>query len=458
MKKKFAILIVDDDADLASNLQDILEAEGYDTLMANDGQRALTLCGEKAFDLAIIDIRLPDMIGIELIAPFKKAHPDMVVIIITAYAAVETAVWALNNGATAYITKPFNMDKVLATVKEVLEKQRLMIESKRLYRATQRQLAERTKVVKALMESERGLLEIFNSLDDLVLMIDTEYNVIQANRSVGELLNKPAKNIVGQKCYKLLHDSNEPLANYPTAKCLETVSVETMEYYEPKFNKYLLAKATPILDKDNKIMAILYVLRDITEHKKAEEQLEKDYETMVVSLAFALEARDPYTKGHSDRVKRYCRAIASQMGLPTKQIQELERAASLHDIGKIAIPDAILGKPGRLTPPEFAQIQQHPEKSIDLIRLLPNPQNTLLAIRHHHERTDGKGYPDGLSNDNIPFEARILAVADAYDALTSERPYRTGFTHEEALRILKEKAGTQWDAKVVKAAIEALGK
>lgn len=90
--------------------------------------------------------------------------------------------------------------------------------------------------------------------------------------------------------------------------------------------------------------------------------------------------------------------------------------------------------------------------------MMPNPQNTLLAIRHHHERVDGKGYPDGLANDNIPLEARILAVADAYDALTSERPYRKSFSHEEALRILKENAGTQWDTKVVDAAIEALSR
>ncbi len=92
------------------------------------------------------------------------------------------------------------------------------------------------------------------------------------------------------------------------------------------------------------------------------------------------------------------------------------------------------------------------------MRLIPNPQDTLLAIRHHHERVDGKGYPDGLAGDDIPLVARILAVADAYDALTSARPYRPAFTHEVALGILKENAGTQWDAKVVKAAIEALGK
>ena len=307
-----------------------------------------------------------------------------------------------------------------------------------------------------LRESEREWRKILNSLDDLVLLIDTKHNILQANKSVMELIRKPEKEIIGQKCYKILHRRNEPIANCPLARFLETGNVATLNYYEPVFDKHFSIKATPVLDKKNETMEFIGILRDTTEQRKAEEQAKKSYEDMVLSMAIALEARDPYTRGHSDRVKRYCRAIARQMGLPTKQIRELERAALLHDIGKIAIPDAILSKPAPLTPPEFAQVQLHPEKSVDLIRLIPNPEDTLLAIRHHHERVDGKGYPDGLSDDNIPLEARILAVADAYDALTSERPYRKSFTHEEALQILKENANIQWDAQVIKASIKAL--
>ena len=313
--------------------------------------------------------------------------------------------------------------------------------------------AERT-----LGKSEKGWLEIFSSLDDSVLVIDTEYNIVQANRAVVELVGKSGEEIVGQKCYKLLHGRNEPMANCPAAKCLETTNVETCDYYEPELNKHFLVKATPILDKEKGIMAIFTLMRDITEYKKAEEQLKEDYEATILSMAIAFEARDPYTRGHSNRVKLYCRAIAHQMGLPANQIREVERAALLHDIGKIAIPDAVLKKTGPLTPSEFAQMQQHTEESADLIRMIPHPQDVLLSIRHHHERVDGKGYPDGLIGDDIPLEARILAVADGYDALTSKRPYRRAFTHEEAVQILRDNAGTQWDAKVVEAAIEVLGK
>jgi PAS domain S-box-containing protein len=206
-----------------------------------------------------------------------------------------------------------------------------------------------------------------------------------------------------------------------------------------------------------KEMVDVVCLVDITEHKRAEQKLREACEALVKSLALALEARDPYTKGHSDRVKFLCRRIAQEMNLPTTKIKELERAATLHDIGKIAVSNAILDKSEPLTPHEFTQIQSHPEKSVELMCMIPNPRDTLLAIRHHHERVDGKGYPDGLSGDDIPLCARILAVADAYDALTSERSYRQAYSHEEALRILMAGVGTQWDAKVVDAAIKALG-
>lgn len=189
---------------------------------------------------------------------------------------------------------------------------------------------------------------------------------------------------------------------------------------------------------------------------KAEKELQKAYETLAMYLTLSIEARDPHTKGHSERVKLYCRKIARKMNLSSKKIQALERAASLHDIGKIAIPDAILYKQGRLTPSEFVQLQAHPDRSFELIRLIPNPQDTLLAIRYHHERVDGKGYPLGLAGDRIPLLARILAVADSYDALNSDRPYRKAFTHDEATQILRNNSGTQWDPDVVEAAIEAL--
>ena len=188
---------------------------------------------------------------------------------------------------------------------------------------------------------------------------------------------------------------------------------------------------------------------------KAEKELQKAYETLAIYLILSIEARDPYKKGHSERVKLYCRKIAQKMNLPSKKIQALERVASLHDIGKIAIPDAILYKPGRLTTSEFVQLQAHPDRSFELVRMIPNPQDTLLAIRHHHERMDGKGYPLGLAGNSIPLLARILAVADSYDALCSDRPYRKAFTHDEATQILRNNSGIQWDPDVVEAAIEA---
>lgn len=173
------------------------------------------------------------------------------------------------------------------------------------------------------------------------------------------------------------------------------------------------------------------------------------YLSSIQALLTALEARDPYTRGHSERVRSWAIRIAQHLGLPLSQVEIIGQAAHLHDIGKVGVRDAILFKPGSLTPEEWQIMRSHPEVGVSILRPVQLLHATLPIIRGHHERWDGKGYPDGLRSDNIPLGARIVAVADAYDALKSSRPYRQGFPPEEAKRILSEGAGTQWDKQVV---------
>jgi HD-GYP domain-containing protein (c-di-GMP phosphodiesterase class II) len=177
---------------------------------------------------------------------------------------------------------------------------------------------------------------------------------------------------------------------------------------------------------------------------------------MIASLEKLLEARDPYTRGHSERVRYYCRQIASRLALSPEEMTILDQAAQLHDLGKIGIPDYILHKPGPLSPPEWAQVKLHPQKTVEFLRMFPFLQQALPLIRGHHERWNGEGYPDGLSGEDIPLGARILSVADAYDAMTSERPYRFRLSHQEAVEQLKKAAGTQWDPRVVEVLIRVL--
>ncbi|CAK9005996.1 Cyclic di-GMP phosphodiesterase TM_0186 [Durusdinium trenchii] len=176
---------------------------------------------------------------------------------------------------------------------------------------------------------------------------------------------------------------------------------------------------------------------------------------IVRAMVNAVDAKDPYTCGHSDRVALMSRQIAREMGLAPKTCEEIFLAGLLHDIGKIGVPDNVLLKPGRLTDEEYEQIKQHPVIGYKVLQHLDKISYVLPGVLHHHESVDGTGYPSGLAGDEIPLQARILAVADSFDAMTSDRPYRKGMPFEKAESIIRENAGKQWDADVVDAFFRA---
>ena len=167
-------------------------------------------------------------------------------------------------------------------------------------------------------------------------------------------------------------------------------------------------------------------------------------------MSALLEARDPYTHGHSRRVARHSERIARELGLPPEQVARIRAAALVHDIGKINVPRPILTKPGRLTEEEFALVKRHPGDGAAMVAALGDSELTAI-VRSHHERIDGTGYPDSLAGADIPIGARIIAVADTFDAITSTRPYRDPRTHKQALDVLQGEAGTQLDARAVAA-------
>jgi|GEM_PF-903291 len=191
---------------------------------------------------------------------------------------------------------------------------------------------------------------------------------------------------------------------------------------------------------------------------RGKRELESAYLNMARTLVLTLEARDPYTRGHSERVAQLARQIAFEMGLSHNELKNVETAARLHDLGKIGIPDAILLKPGSISPSERAEIQLHPIRAVELLRLLGFLDGVLPIVEGHHERYNGGGYPESRIGEETPLGARILAVADAYDAMTSTRPYRPPMSNEEAMQMLKEGSGKQWDPRVVEAFLSAFDK
>ena len=172
---------------------------------------------------------------------------------------------------------------------------------------------------------------------------------------------------------------------------------------------------------------------------------------VIRSMSSAIDARDPYTRGHSERVGRFARCIAGIMRLDAKEQNRIYLAGLLHDVGKIGIPDHVLLKAGKLTDEEFTIIRLHPEIGARIVESLPQLSDLLPAILHHHESVDGSGYPHGLKGESIPLQARIMAVADTYDAMTSHRPYRPGMPHEKAVEIIRARTGIQWDSEAVRA-------
>jgi HD-GYP domain-containing protein (c-di-GMP phosphodiesterase class II) len=179
-------------------------------------------------------------------------------------------------------------------------------------------------------------------------------------------------------------------------------------------------------------------------------------EAVIASMARAVDAKDSYTAGHSDRVTRYGVDLATAAGLPFAVRGVIARAGPLHDVGKIGVPDVVLRKTDRLNDEEYLVIQQHPVIGDDICRPLNSLQRLRAGVRHHHERYDGLGYPDKLAGLAIPIEARVLAVADAFDAMTSSRPYRSGMPFAKALSILAANEGPQWDPEFIRVFCEMM--
>src|SRR5579862_877906 len=188
---------------------------------------------------------------------------------------------------------------------------------------------------------------------------------------------------------------------------------------------------------------LLARVRSLLRLKFRTDELERA-ESVLFTLARSIEGKDPYTHGHCERLSEYSASLGQHLGLSEDQITALRRAGVVHDIGKIAVPDAILLKPGRLTPEEWEVIRQHPVVGERICAPLKSFRHVLPIVRHHHEKLNGSGYPDGLKGEAIPITARVLQIVDIFDALTTARPYKKAFSWREALQIMQEEIAKGW--------------
>lgn len=210
-----------------------------------------------------------------------------------------------------------------------------------------------------------------------------------------------------------------------------------------------LVKDMPIFESPALIVRSSLGALDVFRIKQLEAQASALRNSVICAFNQLLDLKDLNTGVHSTRLAEWGMRVGQELGLEESELQNLEVAALLHDIGKVGIPDAILRKPGRLDPEEYALMKKHPEYGWAVLRMLPGFERAALDILHHHESFDGKGYPAGLKDTEIPVVSRIVCVIDAFDAMVSSRPYRKGLPYEEAVRRLNEASGTQFDPVVV---------
>ncbi len=414
------------------------------------------------FDIIFLDYTLPSFDGLSALKIVREKSPDIPVIIVAGFITDDLAIELFNEGATDYVLKD-KLSRLAFSVRRAISE----IEER-----TQRKKSE-----EMLMNASKHWRETFDSMPYGVMLIDREFNIIKTNDYISKLTGIPIKELIGKKCYEVHTGLN--IENCPVVKSSKTLNTEIIELYDPKINKYFMAHAVPVFDEQRRITSYMNSLIDITENKEKEKiivesrdaflnmlkdldfsykELKEIYQGLIISFVNALDAKSPWTKGHSVRVTDYALAIANEIGLSKQDSEVLNTAALLHDIGKIGTYDTVLDKPGRLNDEEFALVKMHPGRGAEILSPIRQFKPVLAIIRHHHERMDGKGYPDGLKGDGIPFFARILHVADSFDAMTADRPYRPAPGKEYAISEFKKYNGIQFDPDVVEAFLKVLKK
>lgn len=343
---------------------------------------------------------------------------------------------------------------------------------------------ERKKLFVEMQSSEKMLRyaagewkTAFDSMPYGIMLLDKECNIIRVNKYISDLSGIPLKEMLLNKCYATIHKLDKPINNCPLMRSVKSQDTEVLEFYNHQYNKFFLLSVTPVLNEKGSAISYVHSLIDITDIKEKEKKLldsrnafmnmlrditsaHKElkglYKELIHAFANVIDAKSPWTRGHSERVADYAVAIAKDLGLRDTDIDMLKTATFLHDIGKIGTYDAILNKPAKLTADEFALVKMHTVKGEEILRPIKELEHVLPIIRSHHERFDGNGYPDGLKGNEIPLLARILSAADSYDSMTADRPYSPSPGREYAVSELKICAGTQFDPMVVEAFLRIL--
>lgn len=428
------ILSVDDSPTVLKQIRKAFYGTPYMVFTAENGKAGLEALEAVQPDLILTDVEMPVMDGLELCRQVRKRPDtkDTPLIILSSRVDYDTIARGFDSGADEYLTKPFSPDELLNKVESYLvppparRKEHILVVTGNntithlLRTALEKQGFEVTTVVSAREAFEAAYQETPELvISDSELKDMTGFQFCTQVRSNPEMARTPFVIMTGK-------------TSTGARKMGEKVGVSA----------YLIKPFTP----EN----VLVMVERLMAENRSLRALEWDMVlASITSLARALDERDPYTRFHSENVARYAVAIGRKDGLNAAELENIRRAGLLHDIGKIGIPDKVLHKPGRLSDEEFEKIKEHSRLGAEILQPIPSLEEVVPGILHHHERQDGKGYPSGLKGDEIPPIAQILAVADTFDALVTDRPYRQGMPREKAVEIMKDASGMQLTPKYV---------
>ncbi len=475
------ILIVDDEQAILDLLHEFLGKEGFQVSTANNGETAMAALANETYSLVISDLKMPEMNGLELLHKIRKLDPAVVTVIMTGFGTLETAITAMKEGAHDYILKPFKIDQVVSVIQRGLESRRLREENLRL---------RETLSLYNMSEAINQTLQMDVIID---LTLETTYTAIEAD--FVNYLRKEAKETQLHEVGRRSAVQNAPdfLAsdahtNRLLARHAEKIPVvfdreQCAEFFGREICSklkmssflsvpiYLQGRIEGIINAVNftgkgrftegqrkAVALIANRTASSIENARLFANLEDTLHQTIAGLAKAIEAKDNYTHGHSERVRQYAMLIATTMGLSEEDIEVIGKAALLHDIGKIGVDLTYINKPGALTSEQVYKFRTHPEIGKEILTPIRSLAAIIPAVYHHHEKYNGKGYPHQLKGEEIPLGARILAIADSYDAMTSHRAYRQAMKYEAAIAELRQGAGKQFDPKIVELFIGELDK
>jgi putative nucleotidyltransferase with HDIG domain len=475
--EKPRVLVVDDEKFIRDILADFLGMEGYVVRTADDGSSAVAELERARYDMVISDLKMPRMGGLELLKEVARTHPETLTVIMTGFGTVETAIDAMKQGAYDYILKPFKVEEIVHIVQRGLEKRRLAAENLRL-----REALSLYKVSEAIAASL--------SLDEVIATVtDSALNEVRADvvftwldnseggyfeRSVECAAQLPDLSHYGEM------DTSVVVARLATGEPVVEHELRAREFFKrlPDAELYSVAvvplkmrerligwigvmslTAAKRFDEGQRKLLSIVASRAAAaiENARLYEDLQATFQQTIQSLARTIDKMDRYTSGHSERVARFAVNLARWLGLPEDQIEVVRHSALMHDIGKVGCV-LNLNKPGKLTQSEYEIFKKHPSYGKDILDPIKFLQPVVPGVHLHHERWDGRGYPLGLAGQDIPLIARIIAVADTYDAMTSDRAYRRALPHEVTVNEIERCSGSQFDPDIAGVFTERIDK